>query len=133
MGEFIKFTDQDRVERGDGIETVRLTNPPLPEQSFIMGITSFPPGAALPRHSHNTVEQVTVLEGSGIVEINGERLRLEPYDTTKVPAGEPHLFENDGDAIMRILWVYGATEVTRTFTDTGETVTNHALPGKLGE
>ena len=128
MGQLIKFTDQAPVERGDGIETIRLSNPPLPDQSFIMGITSFPPGAALPRHSHNTVEQVTLLEGTGIVELNGERLRLQPHDTTKVPAGEPHLFENDSDTVMRILWVYGATDVTRTFTDTGETVANHGSP-----
>jgi len=128
MGQLIKFTDEAPVNRGDGIETIRLSNPPLPDQSFIMGITSFPPGAALPRHSHNTVEQVTLLEGTGIVELNGERLRLQPHDTTKVPAGEPHLFENDSDTVMRILWVYGATDVTRTFTDTGETVANHGSP-----
>ena len=128
MGELIKFTDQKQVERGDGIETIRLSNPPLPGQSFIMGITSFPPGTSLARHSHNTVEQVTLLEGNGIVELNGERVRLQPNDTTKVPAGEPHLFENDGDTMMRILWVYGATDVTRTFTDTGETVANHGSP-----
>ena len=30
--------------------------------------------------------------------------------------------------VMRILWVYGATEVTRTFTDTGETVTQMGRP-----
>jgi len=128
MGQLIKFTDEAPVNRGDGIETIRLSNPPLPDQSFIMGITSFPPGAALPRHSHNTVEQVTLLEGTGLVELNGERLRLQPHDTTKVPAGEPHLFENDSDTVMRILWVYGATDVTRTFTDTGETVANHGSP-----
>lgn len=128
MGELIRITDEESVDRGDGIKTVRLSNPPLPDQSFIMGITSFPPGAALPRHSHNTIEQVTLLEGTGIVELNGERLRLQPHDTTKVPAGEPHLFENDSDTVMRILWVYGATDVTRTFTATGETVANHGSP-----
>ncbi len=126
MGELITFAHQERIGRGDGIETTRLSNPPLPDQSFIMGITSFPPGTALARHSHNTVEQVTILEGHGTVELHGERLEVRQYDTTQVPAGEPHLFENTGDSIMRILWVYGATEVTRTFTDTGETVTNHA-------
>ncbi len=124
-GELIRYADQIPIDRGDGIETVRLSSPPLPGQSFIMGITSFPPGTGLSMHSHNTIEQVTVIEGHGFVEMNGERHRLEPRDTTKVPAGQPHRFENDSEQVMRILWVYGDTEVTRTFTDTGETVINH--------
>jgi quercetin dioxygenase-like cupin family protein len=125
MAELIKYSRQDRVARGDGIETVQFSNPPLDGQTFTMGTTSFPPGAALREHSHNTIEQVTLLEGNGIVEINGVTHRLAQYDTTRVPAGEPHRFENDGDTTMRILWVYGNTDVTRTFTDTGETVSNH--------
>jgi putative monooxygenase len=128
MGQLINFGGQEAVSRGDGIETVRLTDPPLPGQTFIQGITSFPPGAGLARHSHNTIEQVTVLEGSGFVEIDGVEHRIGQYDCTKVPAGEPHRFENDGDTVMRILWVYGATDVTRTFTETGETVSNHGTP-----
>ena len=128
MGHLIDFAGQDVVSRGDGIETVRFSDPPLPGQSFIMGITSFPPGTGLERHSHNTIEQVTLLEGSGVVEIGGVEHRLKQYDCTQVPANEPHRFFNDGDSSMRILWVYGSTEVTRTFTATGETVSNHGRP-----
>ena len=128
MTDLIEYASASRVERGDGITSVPLTGDPLPGQSFIMGVTSFPPGAGLARHSHNTVEQVTLLEGTGVVELDGVEHRIRPYDTTKVPAGVPHRFHNDGDGIMRILWVYGATEVTRTFTDTGETVSQMAAP-----
>ncbi|MGH9245855.1 MAG: cupin domain-containing protein [Acidimicrobiales bacterium] len=130
MSELIEFARAPVVERGDGIETVRLTDPPLPGQPFVMGITSFPPGSGVALHSHNTVEQVTMLEGSGFVEIDGMEHRLRPYDTTQVPAGEPHRFVNDGQERMRILWVYGETEVTRTFTETGETVSQLARPSQ---
>ena len=128
MREVIEYAVQDSVDRGDGIETVQFSNPPLDGQTFTMGTTAFPPGTSLREHSHNTIEQVTLLEGTGIVEINGRIQRLSQYDTTRVPAGEPHRFENDGDTVMRILWVYGSTDVTRTFLDTGETVSNHAKP-----
>jgi len=128
MGRLIKFATEPRVSRGDGIETVRLSEPLLDGQSFIKGITSFPPGTGLDEHSHNTIEQVTVLEGAGFVEIAGVQYRLATYDCTQVPADEPHRFVNDGDELMRILWVYGRTDVTRTFTATGETVSNHAKP-----
>jgi len=127
VGDVVRFLDQESIERGDGIETVRLSSPPLPGQSFIMGITSFPPETGLAMHSHNTVEQVTVLEGSGFLEIGSEKYDIVPYDTTKVAEDVPHRFVNNGSGIMRILWVYGKTEVTRTFTDTGETVMNHVV------
>lgn len=128
MGRLIKFDAEERVSRGDGIETVRLSEPPLEGQSFIKGITTFPPGTGLDEHSHNTIEQVTVLEGAGFVEIAGDQHRLSQYDCTQVEADVPHRFVNDGDTPMRILWVYGRTDVTRTFTATGETVSNHGKP-----
>ncbi len=122
MAEMITFDDAEPVARGDGIESVRLTPNPLDGQGFVMGVTSFPPGTSIRLHSHNTIEQVTVIEGEGLAELNGERVQARPYDTTQIPPGEQHRFINTGSGIMRILWVYGDTHVTRTFADTGETV-----------
>jgi quercetin dioxygenase-like cupin family protein len=122
MAELIKFDEAEPVARGDGIESVRLTPNPLQGQGFVMGVTSFPPGTSIRLHSHNTIEQVTVIEGEGIAELNGDQLPARPYDTTQIAPGEWHRFINTGSSTMRILWVYGSTDVTRTFADTGETV-----------
>lgn len=126
MARLIQYGTTPRVPRNDGIESVRLTPDPLPGQGFVMGTTSFPPGTKIPLHSHNTIEQVTVIEGTGLAEINGETRPVEPYDTTQIAPGEFHRFINTGDGDMKILWVYGSTEVTRTFADTGETVAQFA-------
>ena len=122
MAGLIKFDEADPVARGDGIESVRLTPEPLDGQGFVMGVTSFPPGTSIRLHSHNTIEQVTVVEGEGLAELNGEQVPAKPFDTTQIAPGEYHRFINSGDSTMRILWVYGSTHVTRTFADTGETV-----------
>lgn len=126
MANLVRFDEAERIVRGDGILTVRLTPTFLPDQAFQMGITSFPPGTGIARHSHNTIEQVTVLEGAGAAELDGELIPARPYDTTQIAPGEIHRFVNTGSEIMRILWVYGSAHVTRTFADTGETVEQFA-------
>lgn len=128
MADLIDFASAERIERGDGIESVRLTPVPLDGQAFVMGVTSFPPGTSIPLHSHNTIEQVTVIEGNGVAVVNGEERPARPYDTTQIPPGEYHRFINTGDTVMRILWVYGSTYVTRTFADSGETVDQFGSP-----
>jgi quercetin dioxygenase-like cupin family protein len=122
VANLIVFDEQPEVGRGEGITSVRLTPEPLDGQGFVMGVTSFPPGTSIPLHSHNTIEQVTVIEGEGVAELNGERRPARPYDTTQIAPGEVHRFINTGSGRMRILWVYGSTHVTRTFAETGETV-----------
>lgn len=122
MARLIKFDEAEPVARGEGIESIRLTPEPLEGQGFTMGVTTFPPGTSIRLHSHNTIEQVTVVEGEGVAVLNGEEVPARPYDTTQISPGELHRFINTGESTMRILWVYGDTRVTRTFADTGETV-----------
>ena len=126
MANLVRFDEAEPIVRGDRIVTVRLTPTFLPDQAFQMGITSFPPGTGIARHSHNTIEQVTVLEGAGAAELDGELVAARPYDTTQIAPGEIHRFVNTGSKIMRILWVYGSAHVTRTFADIGETVEQFA-------
>jgi len=118
----VKFEEIPVVQRGGGIETKPLLLESAGAKTFVSGISTFPVGAALKLHKHNTEEMVVLLEGEARVEVGEERYEIVPYDTTYVPAGIFHRFINRGAVPMKILWVYGATHVTRTFADTGETV-----------
>ncbi|WP_433620867.1 hypothetical protein [Nocardia sp. CA-120079] len=57
---------------------------------------------------------------------------LEPGYATWVPAGIPHRFFNRRTGTMRIFWVYGGREVTRTITTTGKTFEHLSAHDKGG-
>lgn len=115
----------DRVvpfDRGNGVVTIPYVGKWNCEANRVTtGQTQFAPGTGLPLHSHNVEESVLILEGEAVAEIGDQRFDLVAGEATWVPAGVPHRFFNRGEGRMRIYWVYGGRDVTRTITATGET------------
>jgi 3-isopropylmalate dehydrogenase len=110
-------------DRGTGVRTLPYVGKWNAEANRVTtGVTEFPAGAGIPLHTHNVEESVLVLEGQATAVIGEDRFDLEPGDATWAPAGVPHRFANRGDGPMRIYWVYGGRDVTRTICATGETV-----------
>ncbi|MEU0169596.1 cupin domain-containing protein [Streptomyces iakyrus] len=112
----------ERFDRGGGVATLPYVGKWNSGTAVITtGQTVFQPGTGLPLHSHNVEESVLILEGEATAEIDGRLFDLEAGQATWVPAGIPHRFFNRGQDVMRIYWVYGGRDVTRTITATGET------------
>ena len=109
-------------DRGNGVVTVPYVGKWNCETNRVTtGQTQFAPGTGLPLHSHNVEESVLVLAGEAVAEIGDELFHLVAGEATWVPAGIPHRFSNRGEGTLRIYWVYGGRDVTRTITATGET------------
>ena len=88
----LHFNQVPRVDRGGGIYSNPLVVEATGAKVFSSGITTFPPSATIALHTHNTDEQVTLLEGAAVAEIEGRQEQVNPYDTTFIPAGVPHRF-----------------------------------------
>lgn len=118
----LRSEELERYERGGGARTTPLVSPPIGARSFITGITEFDPGVAIPFHSHNCEESVVLLEGTAVMDIDGQEHPLKPLDTTFIPANVVHRFRNvSNDSKMKILWIYASPDATRTLQATGET------------
>ncbi len=131
-GRVLAVADIEVFDRGNGIKSIPLVGGGLGAKGIATGMTVFPPGGGIVEHSHNVEESVTVLAGSGFAEIEGERTPVSQYDATYIPAGMPHRFVNTGDTEMRILWVYGGIEVTRTVAATGKTFAHLSAADRTG-
>jgi quercetin dioxygenase-like cupin family protein len=122
-GTIVRYQKITPFARGDKVETrLMVGRNTYPEAPFTTGTTVFPAGSAAPLHTHNCAEQVTILSGQAEAMVGGDVMTLGAMDTSFVPANVPHYFRNIGDGPLTILWIYGARDVTRTFTQTGETV-----------
>jgi quercetin dioxygenase-like cupin family protein len=110
------------ISRAKGVISQPLVLRERGSTSLTMGISIFQPGAAIPLHTHNVEEAITILEGEAVAIIDGHEYVVRPYDTTFVPPGVPHHFRNESGREMRFLWTYGGAYVTRTYVETGQTV-----------
>ena len=81
------------------------------------GIITFQAGTSNTTHYHNAEESVIVIEGEGILMINGEENHVRQYDAAFITPGTHHRLINTGEIPFKIARSYATVEVTRTLVD----------------
>ena len=71
--------------------------------NFAMRLFEIAPGGYSPFHRHPEEHEVFVIEGKGMVEINGEKKDFSRGWVIYVPPEAPHYFKNTGDEILKFL------------------------------
>jgi mannose-6-phosphate isomerase-like protein (cupin superfamily) len=90
-----------------GYVTVNLTPANMPYDTFSSGIQVMPPGGEVREHGHKqNHELVFIYEGTGYVEIDGERSELRPESTVLFARNCVHRIVNTGDGDMKMFWVF---------------------------
>jgi putative monooxygenase len=109
-------------QRGGGASTIPLVSQQVGAKDFLNGITRFGPGAAIAEHFHNCDESVMVIKGSAVVHIEDAEHCVAIGDTSFIPAGVRHYFENaSATEELHIFWTYSSVDATRTIVATGVT------------
>jgi quercetin dioxygenase-like cupin family protein len=79
---------------------------PTPDFETVLAEALIEANALVPRHIHPGVESGYIVEGSGVLEIDGAApLAVKAGDGVVVPARRPHLLRN-GDRPMKIISTY---------------------------
>lgn len=116
-----KIREMKSISRGPGLQAWPMVRQENGSECLTTGITEFLDGATVEVHTHNCQEQVTILEGSAVAEIEGRIYEVTAPDTTFVPAGIPHRFFNRSGKPVKMLWIYDSLQVQRTFVKSGKT------------
>lgn len=69
------------------------------------------PGDAIPLHTHDVDEAITILDGIADTRLGGESRRVGPGTVIFIPAGVPHGTANAGAEPLRIHAAFPATSI----------------------
>ena len=121
--EQLLFSELPKISRGRGIVNHLIASKKIGAANIHSGITFMPPKTSVPSHSHNTEEQVTILKGTLKIILNGDQdVICKSYDSTFISSNVQHELINETEEEVHALIIYGSADVTRTFTENGETV-----------
>ncbi len=110
----IRSYEVERLQRAEGVTVASHVAREFGATEISSGITTFEPGCSNTTHYHNAEESVIVIEGEGILVINGVESRVSVGDAAFITPGARHRLINTGDSLFRIAWSYAAVDVTRT-------------------
>jgi mannose-6-phosphate isomerase-like protein (cupin superfamily) len=73
-----------------------------------MGIAKIPPGEALHEHRHLQAEIYLILQGRGLLRIDGKPQPVTAGSAVFIPGNAPHSCENTGATDLQFAYVFPA-------------------------
>ncbi len=113
----IRREEVDSLQRAPGVSVASSVTKENGATEISSGITTFQAGTSNTTHFHNAEESVIVIEGQGILMINGQEHDVRQYDSAFITPGTHHRLINTGDIPFKIAWSYATVDVTRTLVD----------------
>ena len=98
----IRREEVEILQRAPGVSVASSVTKENGATDISSGITTFQEGTSNTTHYHNSEESVIVIEGQGILIINGEEHRVRQYDSAFITPGTHHRLINTGDTPFKV-------------------------------
>lgn len=96
-------------QKGGGVRDLKLVYPDtgLDARTLCMGVVEIDPGHSSPMHRHNCEEVYYVIEGEGVLELEGKDYPLVKGGASLQRPNETHRVRNAGQSPLRLVVVGG--------------------------
>ena len=106
--EWQTWPDEEIAKKGLAHWKTLVSGDVTQSEALTMGIAKIPPNEALHEHRHRQAEIYLVLEGTGLVRINGKTRPVAAGSAVFIPGNAAHSCENTGSSEMRVAYVFAA-------------------------
>ena len=103
--------DQIEEHKLPGLSHRTVAGPLQGLNTLEVWVQTVDPGAATPVHRHDCEEAIVVLEGHGVMEIEGQKQEFEPGNTLVIPRNAVHQVTCSGSEPLRLVAALGAAPV----------------------
>jgi|SRR5215217_7229774 len=102
------WREEEVAERGNVLWKTLFSAGLTPTMALTLGVARVPNGGNLAAHRHEAPEVYLVLDGTGIMTIDGSRGRLSPGAGVFIPGGAIHSVRSTGPTDLRFAYVLAA-------------------------
>lgn len=89
-----------------------LSSENTPTDTFTTGVADLPPGGWLGRHRHRPAEVYHLVEGQGVVTLDGIEHAVRAGSSVFVPGDVEHGIRNSGDGRLRFFYAFALDSFT---------------------
>jgi mannose-6-phosphate isomerase-like protein (cupin superfamily) len=106
--EWQAWPEEQVAARGDVQWRTLISAGLTPSAGLTLGVAHVPSGGSLAPHRHEQPEVYLVLDGTGVVTIDGSPSHLRPGSSVFVPGGALHSVRAAGATPLRFAYVFAA-------------------------